>query len=842
METITLGEICEAIGGELVAEGEADRLRIAEVSTDSRRIFSVETLFVALPGGRTDGHRFVDDAAGRGAAGALVSTAWRRENKPGLACVVVEDTFAALQKLAGWYRRRFDLDVLGITGSNGKTTVKDLIAGILGQVRPFVASPGSYNSGLGVALSLLRIESRHEIALIEAGISETGEMPRLETMIRPTCGLLTNIGPAHIGGFGSRTVTAREKMQLFQGIGRNIGKAGWVLVPADEPLALVEADALECEVHRFGPGGDASLPRVDRWASDGRGGLRVILAFPDGLESPVILKAPSPVHVRNLEAAAAAAYLFGATPDQIIEAMDGFEPGPMRMEIWRSREGVTIVNDTYCADPASVSSALSSMSQITTSRRRVFVFGGMRDLGPHREREHQAVGELAAREEVDLLVLVGEACQEQTAEAYRENKPDGKVFSYETNDAAAAALKDVLEPGDAVLIKGPRQGRLEVIARQFLETMAPNRLHVNLAAIEGNIQRIRSLLKPGCRMLAVVKALAYGLDAIRLSRFLANCGVDYLGVASPDEGVVLRKSGVDLPILVMHTPVEEAEKIASFHLSAAVDSPDLVKRLSREAERAGHRIKVHLFIDTGMGTQGVAPEDAGDLAAEIARLETLELEGVMTHFAAPDDPGHDAFTRDQIDRFTEVCEHLAKMGIEPPIRHAAATAAAIRFPEAHFDMVRIGIGLYGLYNSEAVETVQPLECAVALVSRLTQVRGRGSGSTIGYGRSYVVENEGQLAGRIPLGYHDGLPRHLSNCGVVMIKGRPAPICGRVCMDLTMVDVSGIPDVRPGDEVLIFGERDGVVLRPEEVAATAGTIAHDLLACIGPRVQRVYENG
>ena len=806
---------------------------IGSVSTDSRRIGN-NTVFFALQGEATDGHRFVEQAFANGAVAAVVNRAWFEEQGASAQpIIVVEDTLAALQALAAWLRSKLAGKVVAVTGSNGKTIVKDALVQAL-QGSCFAAgSLGSYNSQLGVPLSLLRIPSQAEVAVIEAGVSTPGEMARLEEMLRPNCGILTNIGLAHIAAFGSREGIAQEKLRLFA----NIPAQGWLLAPANckaiEPLL----GKLKCRVYRFGMR-DGKLPFTESRTATPEGAV-LHVQFPEGPAQSIFVKTFSAEIITDIEAALCAAYLLGATGEAIAQALAGHEPAHTQMEIWRSPTGITLINDSCSSDPLSVEAALRALKQLRQpGGRGVFVFGGMQELGEFEAREHAHIGKMAARQWVDLLVLVGGAELEATAAAFGATAQGREVLHCENTTQLADLLSPLLYPGDTVLFKGPRHTGIDRAAHEIIGAMAYNRLIVDLQAVAENVACFRRLVGPQTEILGMVKALAYGTDMVRIAQELQNLGLDQLGVSTADEGMLLRRAGVTLPILVMLCTADEVAKAVQYHLTPVVYSAELVEPLACAANAAGRMVEVHLKVDSGMGRTGVRPEEVRELAGQVAATGSLKITGIMTHFACADDPNEDDFTRQQIEHFKGAVAELRALGHTELTVHAGATAGAARFPEAHFDMVRLGIGLYGIYPGPAVQESIELNLAVALVSRITEIRTYNTGDRIGYNGTYTVPRDGFRAGIIPFGYYDGLPVRLSNVGQMLVNGKPAPIVGRISMDSTIIDLTEVPDAQIGMEVLIYGQHHGHTLRPEAVAAQVDTIAYELLVRLGSRVQRV----
>src|SRR5215471_468309 len=836
MDNLTLGKAAAIVSGTLSPES-ASHQPVSGTSIDSRRV-PRESLFFPLKGSQFDGHQFVNDAAAAGAVGAVVSRDWYRAARSGrvgeIPLIVVDNPLEALQRVAEWWRAEIQGKVVAVTGSNGKTIVKDALIRILSSTYSCSGSPDSFNSQIGVPLSVIRTARQVDHAVFEAGISGPGDMKNLQAILKPDFGILTNIGFAHVAAFGSRDAIANEKTDLF----RDIPESGWILVPSEERVLDRHISSLACRVYRFGQT-SSELPFVEhhQFVNDG---TRLVMRFPSGDAVTLNVSTPSREIVSDIEIAAGAAYLLGVSADSIASVLTDYSPSSTRMEIWRSPAGFTLINDTCSSDPLSVKSALKSLASLKQDGgRKIFVFGGMRELGPHEVEEHTGVGLLAAQSSVDTLVLVGQNIAGSTARAFAEAAPASRILRCSSPEEAKNALLPGLQWGDTVLVKGPRNMGIARVAREIMEAMAPSRLIVDLQAIGENITRFKHLVGPQTRILAMVKALAYGSEATRLAIELQRMEVDCFGVASADEGGALRRAGVDIPVLVMMWTPEEAEKVVRHHLTPVIGSFENIGALAAAARDHGKAVDVHIEVDTGMGRLGVSPELAPELARQLSATASLRLTGMMTHFACADDPTQDQFTNEQISRFRTTVTDLEKAGFTGLLLHACATAAAVRFPPARLDMVRIGVGMYGIYPSGAVAEGIDLELAVSLVSRVAEVRSFNKGDRIGYGSTFVVREDNFRVGVVPMGYHDGIPLALSNCGSVLVNGKPAPIIGRISMDSMMIDLSNAPDAEPRSDVLIYGRHGGYTVRPEDVAATSNTIPYELLARLGPRVQRIF---
>jgi alanine racemase len=806
-------------------------LVIDRISTDSRGA-SPGAIFVALRGEHSDGHNFVDDAFRNGASAALISREYSNPvNHP---VIAVPDALRALQNLARWHRREYIQDVLAITGSNGKTIVKDALKALL-AARRVLASPGSYNSQLGLPLAILRAERPETLAILEVGISAPGEMAAMAEIAAPTFGLLTNIGMAHISAFGNRETIADEKMRLFDGIGND----GWVLLAANEPTIESLIRNLRCRVYRV-DGNNPSLsdqPLSMTAAGLSQEGGLFRLRAADG-EETVRLNTRSPEIVSDLHYAASAASLLGVSLGEIASTLDGYSPSATRMETWSSPQGIRIINDGYSADPISVQAALRSAALGNIGGRKIFAFAGMRELGTSSDREHRQVGAQAGASGFTHLFLVGSGDLRSTADSYKTARPGGEVITVANPDELKNRLLPLLRPGDTVLFKGPRNAGMVKAVRDLSGAIAQRCLWINLAAIEGNIARFRRHCGSGTHVMAMLKAMAYGTELTQLASWMSRLGVHHFGVSSANEGAALRKSGASQDIFVFLSEREDVDNLLRYRLTPVIYSSELVEVFAADLANSGKILDVHLKIDTGMHRLGVAPDIALSLARRIQDSGVMRLTGVCTHFASADDPASDGFTLQQIETFERVLKTLCDAGFTNLQVHAANTAAAMRFPQAHYNMVRIGLGLYGIYPSQAAAQAMELELAAGVTSRISSIQQFEPGDTLGYGRTYKAARTMKV-GIVPFGYDDGLPWRLANTGKVMVAGKLAPIVGRISMDQMQIDLTDIPGVNAGNEVLLYGTHNGQALRPELVAEQAGTISSELLTRLGERVHRIY---
>lgn len=838
------GEELAAIVGGTVAPDNALPGTFAEAAATDSRHMPHNAVFFALKGSRDDGHNHLVAALGAGASTAVV----QRDRLSSLPAevsqrlIAVDDPLRALHDLASWWRDRLsDTRVIGVTGSNGKTILKDALIRLLNADGLRAAgSPGSFNSRIGVPLSLLSIRRDMQFAVIEAGISEPGDMAVLERMIRPDFGILTNIGLGHISAFHGRRQLAEEKFRLFQRI-----EDGDIILPAGDELIEGEASRLRGRTHWFGS--SETIPVVDA-TEPTREGIQVRLRYPTMELATFVVRTPSIEIAQVVAMAAAAASLLGTDAKTAERSLARWEPGSTRMEMWRSPGGVTLINDSCSADPLSVRTAVNALADWNPNgpHRRFFVFHGMRGLGPDTERENAEIGALAAEKKVDVLVLVDFEGSDATESAYLAAGGSEKgVHRCATIEEVRDKLLNAERPamGDVILVKGPRRWGIAEAARHLVDAMAPNRLIVDLEVLRDNIRRFHRHINPTTRILAMVKALAYGSDEARVAVDLERDGlVKHFGVATVDEGLALRAAGIGSPILVTMCTPGETRKAIQQNLTPVVYSREIADHLEQAAEELGKNVSVHIEVDTGMGRLGELPHEVPALAERIMKSAHLHLAGVMTHFASSDDPSADEFTRRQIELFEQALAGLRDMGVTDILRHANATSATARFRESQYDMVRLGLGMFGVYPSSAVRAeVDDLQLAIALVSRIAEIRVLPAGHRIGYAGTYVVPEKNFRVGVVPIGYHDGIPWRLGSVGggYVSVNGRHAPIVGRISMDSMVIDLSNHPEATTMMDVLIFGRYGGHELRPEEVAAACDTIAYELLARIGPRVQRIF---
>ncbi|MEI8366001.1 MAG: bifunctional UDP-N-acetylmuramoyl-tripeptide:D-alanyl-D-alanine ligase/alanine racemase [Parachlamydiaceae bacterium] len=847
--------------GFVEAGGDASRPAITnQITIDSRRIDSADALFIALEGLIHDGHRFIHHAVEAGARYILARKGWKPPQTLGKAQVLyVDDPLIALQEIAGRYRRQLPCRIIAIAGSYGKTMVKDLLQTMLASSYSVAASPESFNSQVGVPLSVLTLRKSHAIALIEVAISQKNEMDRLSEIIGADYSIITHIGKKHIATLGDMETIASELLKII----KLPPEKQWAILPND-PHILSHLHSLNADIH-FWTEHSPHLPHA-LFVSEERGAkMAYRVDFPDGTCHHGQITSGFYYFLDLINITAKAAWLFGIPSKAISNALRAYTPEPMRTEIWRSPLGTTFINDTYCSDPQSVDRALKYFNQSNGNGSRIFIFGGMRGKHQHTNHDYSHIGKAIVHAKVDHLIIFGPHGYDSITQELEDLKTQEpavsriKISQFSTYLEALNCVKEQIQHNDIVLIKGDAKYPIDSITETFNDSVCSNLCLINLAAIAENLETIRrkiaahrptagalatfqseELTTQCTRVMVIVKALAYGTDDVRMAKFLESCNIDILGVSYVDEGVALKRNGAFQAIFVINAAIYEAAKVAKWGLEIGVSDRSLIDAVANAAEQQHKKVKVHLHVDTGMNRFGCRPEEALELAQLIQSYASLVMEGIMTHFACAEDPNQDAFTRLQAERFDAVIATLEAHNIHPCWRHAANSSAALRFEFPQYNMVRIGVAVYGLHSSEATKNVAEFRLAHSLVSRIVGINACHKGDTISYGRSYTVERDRQLIAVIPIGYFDGLHRNYSGKGVVIIRGQKAPMVGKICMDFMMVDVTDIPHAASGDSVLIFGEDEyGHYLSPEALAACGDSIVHELITCLGPRIQRMF---
>jgi alanine racemase len=811
-----LSEIAAATGG--VLHG-ADR-RIAQLSIDTRQPFPPEeTLFIALGGKHHDGHRYVAEARRRGVKTFLLRKG-SVQLETGESAVEVADTLKALQALAAWHRAQFAIPVVGITGSNGKTVVKEWLSQLLSPEERIVRSPGSWNSQVGVPLSVWEIGAEDTLGIFEAGISEPGEMAALARIIAPSIGIFTNIGPAHSAHFKGDTEKANEKALLF-------AQAKTVIHCADQPVVCAALRNLKgVQLLGWGRHESAALRMLDERISDRE--TRLSLRW-DGKEFELAVPFIDSASVENAMHCAALMLHLGHAPDVIAERLKMLRPVSMRLELLPGLNNSTLLNDAYSNDLASLTIALSQLARTAAGRPKAVVLSDIAESGEDPAQLHRRIAGLLHAAGVERLIGIGPGMQENAALF-----PEGTRFFPD----AVALLQAFPEPpvqGAVTLVKGARSFGLERVVERWEERTHGTVMEVDLEAMRHNLNHYRELCGPQVRIMAMVKAGGYGSGAVELARFFAHEQVAWLGVAYADEGIELRRQGIRTPVLVMNPEPVPMETLHRYRLETEVYDLRSLKSAVDFAAHVPDPPPVHIKLDTGMHRLGFMPSEVPDMLEVLRGTKTLRVASILSHLAASEDPQHDVFTREQIALFRSLSAAVMDTLGYAPLLHIANSAGATRFPEARFDMVRLGIGLHGIgANAQETAQLQPVETLRTVIAQIKEIP---AGDSISYGRKVHVTKATRIA-VLPIGYADGLSRRLGESrGRVWINGKEARTVGAICMDMCMVDVSGIA-CAAGDDAIVFNATHPV----QEYARDLGTIAYEALTSISPRVKRVFVHG
>lgn len=789
--------------------------------TDSRKLFPpAGTLFIALKGPNHNGHQFIEDLADRGVLAFVVE-----EDLPiypqGVTIIKVGNTRQALQRLAAFHRQHFDIPLVGVTGSNGKTIVKEWLYSLCRDTFRTVRSPLSYNSQVGVPLSLWRLKEDTELGIIEAGISLPGEMERLEKMIRPTIGIFTHLGAAHDENFSSRDAKLREKVKLF-------GSVRTMIYNRDDDRihrALKEVLPEDAEIwnwSEYHPEARVSVEREDL----PNGGCKVALHW-DGRSMTTICPFREPALVEDALHAMVTAIALGVPTEGIAEKVNHLESVPMRMELKLAANGSLLIHDYYNSDVESLKIALDFLERQHNRLPKWVILSDVLESGKDPTVLYGDLSKWLARRGVEKLIGIGPEIH-----AHQDLFPSYSEF-YTSTDAFLEDLHPDQLSNKAILLKGSRPFRFERIARKLEESIHQTVLEIDLEAIMHNLRYFRNRIAPTTRLMVMMKAFGYGSGTFQVANILEAAGVDYLAVAFTNEGVELRKAGIHLPIMVLNPEPESFDILIQHQLEPELYSFRILDAFARKLEeRAIFEYPVHLKIETGMHRLGFEEKLWVTLGDRLKGSRRMKVASVLSHLAASDDPEQRDFTLGQITQFDRATRILEQTLGYSFLRHILNSSGISEYPEAQLDMVRLGIGLYGVSNQHWERP--NLRTVMRLRTKISQIKELDPGESVGYGRAFIAERPTRIA-TLPIGYADGLFRSLGNgVGEVAIHGHRAPIVGRVCMDMCMVDVSDI-HAEEGDMAEIFGD----IIRVEEIARKADTIPYEILTHVSQRVQRIY---
>lgn len=793
---------------------------------DSRKISNAETsLFFAIKGERNDGHIFINELYEKGLRAFVVSTL--PSNIPiykEATFFLVNDTLLALQKLTANHRSQFHIPVIGITGSNGKTIVKEWLFQLLREDKNIVRSPKSFNSQVGVPLSVWQISEENNFAIFEAGISKSGEMQLLESIILPTIGLLTNIGQAHDENFESQKHKLAEKLSLFIHSEILIYCKDYLLVQEEITnnkafIGLnvfswsrkVKADLLVGRITKSST--DTEIQAV--YKNDF---IKINIPFTDEAS------------IENAIHCWAMMLYLGYENDVITERMKMLSPVAMRLELKEGINNCSIINDSYNSDLGSLGIALDFLNQQKQHPKKTLIISDILQSGRNEENLYKEVAELIHKKGISRLIGIGEAISRQSSLFNIE-----KIF-YNSTSEFLSNYNNSLFKDETILLKGARPFGFEAISKMIQQKAHETVLEINLNAIVHNLNYYRSKIKTDTKIMAMVKAFSYGSGSFEIANILQFHRVDYLAVAYADEGIELRKAGITMPIMVMNPEEQSYDSMIQYNLEPEIYSFRVLslfeETLKRSDRNISQPISIHIKLDTGMHRLGFEESEVNELIVRIKNNRHISISSVFSHLAASDEAEHDDFTWQQIKSFNVMSEKIKSHFSNSILKHILNSAGITRFPDAQFEMVRLGIGLYGI-GANAAEQNQ-LQNVSTLKTSISQIKNIPAHETIGYGRKGVTNRDIQIA-TVPIGYADGLSRKLSNGkGKMIVKGKEAPIIGNVCMDMCMIDITDIK-ANENDEVIVFGEAYSIT----EVAKDVGTIPYEVLTNVSRRVKRVY---
>ncbi|MCU7693942.1 bifunctional UDP-N-acetylmuramoyl-tripeptide:D-alanyl-D-alanine ligase/alanine racemase [Haoranjiania flava] len=792
---------------------------IKHLSTDSRRIsFPHESLFFALHTANRDGHNFVEDVYQLGVRNFIVEKNYTA-NLPGANVLFVDNTLDALQKIAAQHRQSFRYPVIGITGSNGKTIVKEWLYTLLSEDYDIVRSPRSYNSQIGVPLSVWEMNSENDLAIIEAGISKKEEMDKLEKIIYPTIGILTNIGEAHENNFSSKKEKLSEKLRLFR-------QCRIVFAHTDDALAsTMLAETLTCEIFSIGTKASCTLRVKEIKQQDSF--TEIALVYQNACFK-IHIPFTDDASLHNALMCIAVALNFGLPVGKIIERILLLQPVEMRMQVLPGINNCIFINDSYSFDLQSLSIALDFLSKQPLTKTVI-----LSDIPDAADSDYTAVTEMLKARHINRFIAIGQEWQSrknivQDALNLTTFYTSAKDFTNHFNSQAYA--------NEAILIKGARSFLFETIVPLFEKKIHSTFLEVNLSAIAHNLKAYKENLSAGTRLMAMVKAFGYGSGSLEVASLLQYNHVDYLTVAYTDEAVELRDAGIHLPVMIMNIDDDEDafQKIVTYNLEPEIYSFKILDSFISFLRREGlQQYPVHIKIDTGMHRLGFEKQDIGRITAILNAGREVVIKSVFSHLVASEDEQEDAFTAQQAALLNECADLIQQNTGYTFLRHISNSAGIIQHPELQMDMVRLGIGLYGIDSTNNKKLL--LEPAIALKTTIAQIRHLKANESVGYNRKGILQRDSVIA-TIRIGYADGFKRKMSNgTGAVFINGKLAPVVGIVCMDMTMVDITGIDNVHEGDVVEIFGSN----LPIEKLASWCETNTYEILTGIGRRVKRVY---
>ena len=795
----SLKQINDIVNGKLLGDPSA---LIESIVTDTRNYISTDhPIFIALQGKKSNGHQYLEDAYNKGIVNFIVSETPSHQFKKAN-YLIVDNTLETLQKWAAFHRSKFNIPVIGITGSNGKTIIKEWIYHFLRENYNIIRSPKSYNSQLGVPLSLLMINKEHELAIIEAGISEPGEMQQLKNMINPTHTLITNLGTAHADHFSSVEKLHEEKLTFIKNT-KAYGPA-----PYFQKIAALNQQDSSIKVTNLDRKEDKQI-LCFTWKNK-----KYNAEFP--------LKDPASAH--NLSVCFNFLLNWGMKIENLLSLAKDLPSIALRLEKRKGIENSIIIDDSYNSDLLSIKMALDHLSNESKNCKKIVILSDVLQDKAASVKIYSEVAQWIKDHKVDHFIGIGTQLNNQ-----KHLFPSGSFFkstSIFLNKLHLFSFKDA-----AILIKGSREFSFQKIARSLEKKSHETVLTINVKSLYNNYLYYRKITPKKAKILCMIKAAGYGAGIIEIAKKLATADPDYFGVAYTDEGVELRENNIQIPILVMNPEPNSFGDIIQHRLTPSIYSIEQLDQFIRKLiDHEEKQYPIHLKFDTGMHRLGFNYSDIPSVYDLISNQPEIRVEGVFSHLASSDEKTDDNFTNEQLNQFEKITTKIEQLLGFPVCKHVLNTAGIERFRNKSFDMVRVGLGLYGVssFNKKSVSSV------AKLTSSISQIKWVNKGESIGYGRSQKVKKDTKI-GIIPIGYADGYSRILSNGkGNMFINGNLVPTIGNICMDMTMINLTGI-EAKKGDQVEIFGADHTI----EELAIEMNTIPYEILSSISERVVRIY---
>ena len=816
MNAYTIHKVASVLNASFLQTG--NEASIEYLCIDSRRItHPAKTLFFALQTERRDGHNFLKQCYEKGIRNFVIHRNTDYHFLKDSNVLMVNDTLTALQQLAAHHRSRFSIPIIGITGSNGKTIVKEWLYQLLSDDFQIARSPKSYNSQIGVPLSVWQLQPHHTLGIFEAGISQKGEMEHLFHIIQPTIGLFTNLGNAHDDGFVNAEEKFKEKMRLFQSADAIIYSKDHIsfsVKQRNKELISIGHDTTDSlqliELNKHSKSSSVTL----KWEKDT---YHFQLPFTDEAS------------ISNILSCIAVCFHLNISAGKIQERVLQLKPVSLRLEIKKGIHRCTLINDSYSADLTSFEMALNVLQQQQQHKQKTVILSDFPSAISQEASVYQSVAQHINESGVQKLITVGTAIQKYLQPLLSKSVT---YHAFTGTDELIHQLPTLNFSNEAILIKGARSFSLERLMPLLELQMHQTVLEINLTAIAKNIQAFRKQINPGVKLMAMVKAFSYGSGSYEIANLLQYHGADYLAVAFTDEGVELRKAGITLPVMVMNPEPVSFDALTENNLEPELYSPEITNAFTHYLQQEGlTNYPVHIKIDTGMHRLGFMLQELPVLIQLLKSENYFSVQSVFSHLAAAEDGNEDDFTQHQARLFDEACGMIETAAGESFLKHITNTSGIIRHHQLQYDMVRVGIGMFGLASAKGIE----LEEALTLKTTIAQLKHLEPGETVGYNRKGIISKPSKIA-TVRIGYADGYPRNLSNgIGYMLIHGQKAPVIGTVCMDMTMLDVTHIADVKEGDEVIVFGKD----LSLNQIAVWSNTIAYEVMAGINQRVKRVY---